>query len=493
MVPEYPRIQDLPLDFRSDEAESAQSLGEVWHERHAKLQGTPQLKEFNERLYRAWAIETGILERIYSIDVGTTLVLIERGLNAALIPNEATDQPPERVVEILEGHRSAIEAILDQISQHRGLTNHFICALHQKITETQHEVEGIDQFGSRTKTPLLRGLWKQQPNNPTRPDETLHPYCPPILVQDEMDRLVAHYADLRKRETNPIIRSAWLHHRFTQIHPFQDGNGRVARALVAFVLIEAGMFPIVVSREDRESRYLPALESADGGELHPLVTLFSEYEKQEITSALSIIEDLPPRPLSLDAILSSARERLVERQQTLQNKQRQVLIAANDIFDAAVQRISNLVDRLNDEVLTDGRKADFQTATQDTTFWFRWQIGEVASQCRYFADMDVYHQWLRLRIKEQPMGHAEAAGHAELVISVHALGRPFAGVMAVNGYFAKREPGEDGRSDTGPPMPLTKAPFSFAYTENKPDIQRRFQNWLDEVLAVGLEEWRRQL
>ena len=36
------------------------------------------------------------------------------------------------------------------------------------------------------------------------------------------------------------VEAAWLHHRFTQIHPFEDGNGRVARALASLVFIPDG-------------------------------------------------------------------------------------------------------------------------------------------------------------------------------------------------------------------------------------------------------------
>jgi Fic family protein len=487
MMAEYHRIRDLPTDFRSDDAESAESLGLVWQERYAKLQGTSRLKEFNERLYRAWAIETGIIERIYSIDVGTTLVLIEQGLNAALIPNEATDQPPERVAEIVQGHRNAIDAILDQIAQHRGLTNHFIRSLHQKITETQHEVEGVDQFGNRLKTPLLRGTWKQQPNNPTRSDGSVHAYCPPALVAEEMDSLVSFYGGLLQHGVKAIVRSAWLHHRFTQIHPFQDGNGRVARALVAFVLIEAGLFPIVVRREDRDVRYIAALECADSGDLSPLVTLFAEYERQQIMSALSMIEDLSPTRNSLDAILSAAKDRLMERVQRLQRKQREVLGLADDLQRSMNDTMLELANRLNSHVLINGQRADIQSSIPDTHHWFRRQIGEVAGHGGYFADMDLYHRWVRLRIRES------AQGHSEIVLSLHALGRPFAGVMAANGYFARRDLDEEGRSDTGSIVPLTRNPFSFAHSEDRNEVHRRFKDWLAEILAIGLEEWRRQL
>jgi Fic family protein len=484
---QYVRIQDLPQDFCSADADSAESLGLVWRERYADIQKTAGLKEFNERLYRAWAIETGIIERIYSIDVGTTLVLIEQGLNAALIPNEATDQPPERVAEIVQSHRNAVDAILDQISQHHGLTNHFIRSLHQKITETQHEVEGVDQFGNKLKLPLLRGAWKQQPNNPTRTDGITHAYCPPVLVEEEMNRLNALYDGLINRRVGSIVRSAWLHHRFTQIHPFQDGNGRVARALVAFVLIGDGLFPIVVKREDRESRYLPALESADLGDLNPLVSLFAEYEKLQITSAMSIIEDLPHVATPLDAILAAARERLVEKEQILRKEQQGALSVADDLHKIMAKSVIALADRLNEEVLFNGQHADFQASIPNTSHWFRRQVGEVAKSQRYFADMEIYHRWVRLRIRES------VQGHAEIVLSLHPLGRPFSGVMAANAFFARRDVDEDGRSDTGPIASLAKTPFSFTYREKVPEIERRFAIWLNEVLAIGMEEWRRQL
>lgn len=67
---------------------------------------------------------------------------------------------------------------------------------------------------------------------------------------------------------SPEVRSAWLHHRFTQIHPFQDGNGRVARALASLVFLREGLFPLVVRESDRVE-YIGALETADAGDCHP--------------------------------------------------------------------------------------------------------------------------------------------------------------------------------------------------------------------------------
>jgi len=80
-----------------------------------------------------------------------------------------------------------------------------------------------------------------------------------LNVQAEMDNLVAWHLAHMERGVSPEVEAAWLHHRFTQIHPFQDGNGRVSRALVTYVLMRADLLPLVIDR-DRRTEYLDALE-----------------------------------------------------------------------------------------------------------------------------------------------------------------------------------------------------------------------------------------
>ena len=62
--------------------------------------------EFNEKLARKWSIETGILERLYDIDRGITIVLIERGFFSGLIERSSTDKDPAELVDILRDHKS---------------------------------------------------------------------------------------------------------------------------------------------------------------------------------------------------------------------------------------------------------------------------------------------------------------------------------------------------------------------------------------------------
>src|ERR1051326_5540636 len=109
----------------------------------------------------------------------------------------------------------------------------------------------------------------------------MHQYCPPEHVESEMDRLLALHAEHEKKGVPVEIAAAWLHHRFTQIHPYQDGNGRVARALANLLFIKAGWFPVVVTRDDRPE-YIDTLEVADEGDLRSLVLFFNQIQKRAL-------------------------------------------------------------------------------------------------------------------------------------------------------------------------------------------------------------------
>ena len=54
-------------------------LAAVWSEEKSNL-ASANLREFQDRLQREWAIETGVIERVYSLGRGTTELLIERGI-----------------------------------------------------------------------------------------------------------------------------------------------------------------------------------------------------------------------------------------------------------------------------------------------------------------------------------------------------------------------------------------------------------------------------
>jgi len=150
-------ITDLPDNWQDLSMPEASSLARVWAEQRDRLKESQSVKEFNEHLRREWSIETGILERIYTIDRGTTQLLIEQGIDAALIPHGATDRPVGQVVQILQDHCGALDGIFEFVANRQVLTTSYIRQLHQAMTRHQQYVEGIDQFGHPVKLELQRG------------------------------------------------------------------------------------------------------------------------------------------------------------------------------------------------------------------------------------------------------------------------------------------------------------------------------------------------
>ena len=69
-------------------------LVEYWKENREELASHGGVRDFNRRLQREWVIETGLIERIYTLDRGTTEILLERGLRENLIAASATNRDP---------------------------------------------------------------------------------------------------------------------------------------------------------------------------------------------------------------------------------------------------------------------------------------------------------------------------------------------------------------------------------------------------------------
>lgn len=103
-------------------------------------------------------------------------------------------------------------------------------------------------------------------------------------VVGSMDELIREVAENRM---HPIDTAAFLHHRFVEIRPFADGNGRVARLLSNLYLIAKGYPPVVVRTEDR-GRYYRFLRSADAGDLVPFTNFIAKAVDEGATLYLSV-------------------------------------------------------------------------------------------------------------------------------------------------------------------------------------------------------------
>jgi len=480
-------LEDIPADWRDLASTELASLTPIWREQSEKLRQFEGLKEFNTRLNREWAIETGLIEGLYSIDRGTTRLLIEKGIDAALMPHGTTDKPAEQVVQILRDQHDVVEGLFDFVKQKRDLSTSYIKEMHAAFTRNQDTTTAVNGMGRLIEVPLLKGDYKQHPNNPTRPDGQIHEYCPPEHVAAEMDRLIEFHKQHEEAGIPPEVEAAWLHHRFTQIHPFQDGNGRVARALASLIFLRAGWFPLVIDRDMRR-RYIETLEIADNGGLQPLTELFASTQRKAFTLALGISDDVLKQP-TIASIISAAVQRLkAEQKISFENPAHQkVLVISKRLEALAFERFKDVSAELTNE-LRQVKGHFYARVDRDghrTDTWYNRDLLEVAEVLNYLADPKSYRAWVHLYIMENRI--------SELVVSFHSVGSKFVGVLGASAFMVSRSIEGEARQAYYGPHKIGRDLFQFAFNEDPENVESRFRTWLNDVLVTGLDHWRRQL
>lgn len=493
-------IEDLRGDPEDYAVSELRSLSVVWREQRDRLERTGQLARFNEELGREFAIETGILEHLYTLDRGVTRLLIERGIDAELIPYDATDREPELVAAMIQDQHEAAKALFDFVGQQRPLSTSFIKELHALLTRNQTSTTAMDGQGRLVEVPLRKGEWKQRPNNPQRRNGTIHEYAPPEHVASEMDRLVEWHLRHQEEGRPPEVEAAWLHHRFTQIHPFQDGNGRVARCLASLVLIRAEWFYLAIGRDQR-TRYIESLEEADRGDLQPLVDLMARQQRQAFVRALSLAREVEKRA-RVTEIIEAAKRDLDERKAARREGWDQLEETAGRILKSATERFEEVHDELASTLgsTTSPVRFEFFVDSEEPhgerSHWFRWQVIESAKTLDYFANLNEFHGWSRLVLRGAPAANGGEEQH-DILLSIHGLGHEYTGVLAASLSSFQRLRGEDedngDSKDAFGVKTLIEEVFQINYAERPEEALQRFGPWFEDGLARGLDRWRKSL
>lgn len=417
---------ELPPDIATLAIPELRSLIDLWRKERDRLTQSGALGRFTERIARRWSIETGIVERVYDVPMGITMTLVEQGFHASLIPHGETSLAPDELVLILNDHRASLDMVMDVVGGTRELSTAWIKELHAPITRRQPTSTGITPQGQKVEVPLEHGAYKKRPNNPTRPTGTIHEYCPPEHVAAEMDRLVQLYPKI-PREL-PEVRAAWLHHAFVQIHPFQDGNGRVARALASIDFIRAGLFPLLVDRTDFAKVYIPALEKADAGDLGTLVRYFGDCQKRMLLKAISEAEAAIGPAENFAAVLDAARQK-VALQRPLRSSERDQMAARLGRFQREVEKGLGLTARRVQTEVT-GIRAVVTASRPPTEDMYEAELLEYADAHGYWADLREERAWVRLQLQD--------GGRTDLVVTLHFVGNPSPGVLAAGLFLVHR-------------------------------------------------------
>ncbi|MDR2945643.1 MAG: Fic family protein [Candidatus Adiutrix sp.] len=486
-------ITDLPPNWEKLRPSNLKHLAEIWLEQKQRLNKT-NLEEFMTRLKREWAIETGMIENLYKLDRGLTQTLIEQGIEVLDSLHEPNVQEPGFTKALILDQQEVIEGLFSFIKGERPLSTSYIKEIHQTLTRNQEYTDAINHLGQRQKVKLEKGVWKTLPNNPTQADGLVHEYCPPEQVASEMDKLLLWHHEHERKKVAPEIEAAWLHHRFVQIHPFQDGNGRVARALATIILIKADWFPLIVSYSDR-NQYLTALEEADRKNLKTLVDFFAASEQKSFLAAMKISANLLDKKKTINSAIVAIGKKLQSlREQQSQEHSRVWSIAA--LFQEVIsKKLDDLVRQLSGMFMNNQLElsifSDSSTAHNYGYDWFRGQIIKGAKEYDYYANLRESNVWYRLKIQSGPDVPSEKTTFS-IIVSVHPVGREFTGVLAVTAFSEYREPSDEG-STVSEPSFINNRPFIFTYKDTNKQTQEEFENWLNETLAIALTDWQARL
>jgi Fic family protein len=197
---------------------------------------------------------------------GNTLTLRETQL---LIDEGITPQGAKQLREIYEtlNHHRAVMRLQEFVATHRACHVEGICDLHRLILQS---IDDKRAGTYRTERVLVTGA----PQQPIRPER----------IADEMESL---FSWLGSSDLHPVIQAGEAHYRFVKIHPFYDGNGRTARLLMNWSLLQNG-YPLTVIPAEARTRYITSIDDADRGSPSGFFQLLCECVESSLDQHLAI-------------------------------------------------------------------------------------------------------------------------------------------------------------------------------------------------------------
>lgn len=145
------------------------------------------------------------------------------------------------VYEVIN-HKKAFDYIL----AYKGdINKKFILELHKLVIVNTLEEDLISQIGRYRTVQVFIGT-----SIPPKPQE----------VPKEMTSLLRWYS-VNKKTLHPLVVSSYFHTEFEKIHPFIDGNGRVGRLLMNFIL-HKNKYPMINIPKKRRLKYYKVLQEA---------------------------------------------------------------------------------------------------------------------------------------------------------------------------------------------------------------------------------------
>ena len=263
-------VPAIPGDIAGVVADAQLAVGELGQER------SPALKALARLLLRTEAIASSKIE---GMQVGT------RELARAEARQDLGSKVGVEARAILSGIDAMQFAIDEAATDAGGVTNNRVLAIHELLMANEPKWTTPGEF--RTGQNWIGG-------NDFNPCGAEFVPPPPNELRDLLDDLTASCLD----ESLPaIVQCAIVHAQFETIHPFNDGNGRVGRALIHVLLRRRGLVntfvpPVSVVLANRRDEYIDALTRFREGDHDTWIEMFATSIARSVVLAQRYLHDL---------------------------------------------------------------------------------------------------------------------------------------------------------------------------------------------------------
>ncbi len=152
---------------------------------------------------------------------------------------------------------------VEALETQQPLTQNFIRTLHHTLLREDYTVYRNLPGGMQTSYTVHAGQYKTRPNSVITRYGDRFEYASPEETPALMTDLVDWYNKAEEEgKLSPVELAVLFHYRYIRIHPFEDGNGRIARLMFNYILSRHG-YPMIVVRSRSKQEYLEALHQAD--------------------------------------------------------------------------------------------------------------------------------------------------------------------------------------------------------------------------------------
>ena len=224
-----------------------------------------------------------------TLTLGETAFVLEEGLTIS--------GKPLKDHEEVVGHARAIDLVYDLIRRKSDLTEKDLFDLHKAI-QTERIFDVYKPVGA----------WKVEPNSTvvvSGDTQAIFEFAAPKDVPELMRSWLSLFQKTCKENTAnkeaALAAYVYLHVSFVRIHPFWDGNGRMARLIANVPVIKAGYPPVIIPRERRQE-YIEALSEyhlavgtvTAGKELLPEIDKLDRFKRfcaESWSESIKLVDD----------------------------------------------------------------------------------------------------------------------------------------------------------------------------------------------------------